>query len=135
MSFGVSAIGQVGNVYIQNYKSIADYEQVVAAGLLPQQLGLQMNQDDSIRRDVINQVMCHGLVDRSVVETRYSIRFDEYFRSELASLEGLERDGLVELSGQAISLTQAGRFLMRNVAIIFDAYVPTAADLPMSRAI
>jgi oxygen-independent coproporphyrinogen-3 oxidase len=99
VSFGVSAIGQVGNVYIQNYKSVAEYEQVVAAGLLPQQLGIRMSQDDIIRRDVINQIMCHGVVNRRAVETNMAVRFDEYFRAELAGLEQFERDGLVQLSG------------------------------------
>lgn len=135
VSFGASAIGQVGNVYIQNYKSVADYQQAVAAGLLPQQLGMRMSEDDAIRRDAINQIMCQGVLDMRSIESRYGMRFDEYFGAELIGLEELERDGLVQLSGQAITLTPAGRLLMRNVAMTFDAYATAAANLPMSRAI
>ena len=135
VSFGVSAIGQVGDLYVQNYKSIAEYEQVVAAGLLPQQQGVRMSRDDIIRRDVINQIMCHGFVDRGGIEIKYGVPFDGYFGSELRNLQTLAGDGLVDLSDDAIALTPVGRLLMRNVAMTFDAYVTSAASLPMSRAI
>jgi oxygen-independent coproporphyrinogen-3 oxidase len=36
----------------------------------------------------------------------------------------LQADGLVELSDGRITLTPAGRLLMRSVAMTFDAYLP-----------
>ena len=97
VSFGVSAIGQVGGLYVQNHKSLEDYAAAVACGLLPSHLGVHMTRDDAIRKDVINQIMCHGLVDVAATEKRHRIRFGSYFARELRQLEVLANDGLVDL--------------------------------------
>src|ERR1700719_1113971 len=46
VSFGVSAIGQVGDLYVQNHKSLKDYEAAVASGALPSTRGRSMSRDD-----------------------------------------------------------------------------------------
>ena len=135
VSFGVSAIGQVGGLYVQNHKSLEDYAAAVACGLLPSHLGVHMTRDDAIRKDVINQIMCHGLVDVAATEKRHRIRFGSYFARELRQLEVLANDGLVDLACGQIALTAVGRLLMRNVAMTFDAYIAAAARPPMSRVI
>jgi oxygen-independent coproporphyrinogen-3 oxidase len=136
VSFGVSAIGQVGDLYVQNHKLLKDYEAAVASGALPLSRGRCMTRDDRIRRDVIDAIMCHGVVDTSLVGNLHAIDFDEYFATELQRLRELQADHLVELGSGRIALTPVGRLLMRNVAMTFDAYVnmksPAAA---MSRVI
>jgi len=132
----VSAIGQVGDLYVQNYKSVEAYEGAVARGALPSHQGTRMTVDDRIRRDIINQLMCHGCVEIAAVERRHQLEFGTYFRPELEKLRALERDGLVDLGGGDIVLTPVGRLLMRNVAMTFDAYLTrNAAPVPMSRVI
>ncbi len=136
VSFGVSAIGQVGDLYVQNHKSVEEYERAIAGGVLPSHLGTCMNADDRIRRDIINQIMCHGSVEIAAIERKHQLRFDEYFADEVGRLQALEKDGLIALTGGAISLTAVGRLLMRNVAMTFDAYLArSAAPVPMSRVI
>ena len=39
VSFGVSAIGHVGSLYVQNHKVLAHYEEAIAQGALPSQRG------------------------------------------------------------------------------------------------
>ncbi|MFI4890774.1 MAG: oxygen-independent coproporphyrinogen III oxidase [Steroidobacterales bacterium] len=138
VSFGVSAIGQVGTLYIQNYKALPQYTEAVRRGELPSQRGVTMSADDIVRRDVIQQVMCHGDVDIAATEARYRISFDGYFHAPLDRLQTLIDDGLVVRSPGHIRLTAAGRLLMRNVAMVFDAYARPAAsaDAPqLSRVI
>ncbi len=136
VSFGVSAIGQVGDLYVQNYKSLQDYEQAIGRGVLPSYQGTTMKRDDLIRKDVINHIMCHGVVDVPGIEIKHGIEFAQYFVRELEQLRLLETDGLVDLTGGRIALTAVGRLLMRNVAMTFDAYIrATAARPPMSRVI
>jgi oxygen-independent coproporphyrinogen-3 oxidase len=135
VSFGVSAIGQVGDLYVQNRKSVPDYEAAVAAGELPSHLGVQMTADDALRKDVIGRIMCHGRVDCAAVERRHDIEFDKYFAREQQRLGVLEADGLIERSPGFIDLTAVGRLLMRNVAMTFDAYLSVGAAKPMSRVI
>jgi oxygen-independent coproporphyrinogen-3 oxidase len=136
VSFGVSAIGQVGDLYVQNHKSLPDYEAAIASGALPSYRGTSMSRDDHIRKEVINQIMCHGFVDIPAVETQNVIQFDEYFSKEWQRLLALQADGLVELSERHIALTSVGRLLMRTVAMVFDAYVDKdSRSAKMSRVI
>ena len=136
VSLGVSAIGQVGNLYIQNHKTLAGYNEAVDQGVLPSFRGVTMSADDVIRKDVIQQIMCHGTIDIPATEKRFGIEFDAYFQAESARLATLEADGLIEASTRRIDLTPRGRLLMRNVAMAFDAYGPAAAQkAPLSRVI
>jgi oxygen-independent coproporphyrinogen-3 oxidase len=136
VAFGVSAIGQVGDLYIQNHKSLPDYQAAIASGALPSKRGRSMSRDDRVRKDVIDQIMCHGFVDIPAVETRNTIVFAEYFSRERQRLLTLQEDGLVELTNEHIALTPVGRLLMRNVAMIFDAYLDAVSQPPaMSRVI
>jgi oxygen-independent coproporphyrinogen III oxidase len=87
---------------------------------------------------VIQQLMCHGDVDMAATEARYRIKFDDYFSSALDRLQVLIDDGLVVRSPGHSRLTGAGRLLMRNVAMVFDAYSrPAAGENPpqLSRVI
>jgi oxygen-independent coproporphyrinogen-3 oxidase len=135
VSFGVSAIGQIGDLYIQNHKSLPEYEGAIARGDLPSHQGTRMSADDLIRKDVINQIMCHGLVDAAGIEGRHGIQFGSYFGKELEQLQALQVDGLVDLADGRIALTPVGRLLMRNVAMTFDAYLGADVRAPMSRVI
>jgi oxygen-independent coproporphyrinogen III oxidase len=136
VSFGVSAIGQVGDLYVQNQKLLPDYHAAIANGGLPSSRGKTMSRDDRIRRDVINEIMCHGFVDVPAVEARNAIAFDNYFEKEWERLQLLQADGLIELDRKHIALTSVGRLLMRTVAMVFDAYLDVESQpAPMSRVI
>ncbi len=123
VNLGVSAIGQVGDLYVQNFKALGDYEVAVGSGSLPSSRGVRISPDDMVRRDVIQEIMCNGSVDMAAVERRNGIRFDGYFADELQRLEELQADGLVDVGDGRITLTPAGRLLMRSVAMTFDAYL------------
>jgi oxygen-independent coproporphyrinogen-3 oxidase len=136
VSFGVSAIGQVGDLYMQNHKRLQDYEAAVASGALPSNRGKTMSRDDRIRRDVMNEIMCYGFVDKPGIENRNGIAFDDYFAKEQLRLRVLQEDGLVEIGAAHIALTAVGRLLMRTVAMTFDAYVDAESQpAAMSRVI
>ncbi len=124
VSFGVSAIGQIGALYIQNHKAMRDYEDAIDGGALPSLRGVTMTVDDVLRKDVIQQIMCHGTVDIGATEARYGIEFDAYFEAELPRISSLQADGLVHRDVARIDLTPRGRLLMRNVAMAFDRYRP-----------
>ena len=136
VSFGVSAIGRVGNLYVQNLKLLPDYEAAVERGTMPSERGVSVDQDDRIRGEVIQQIMCHGLIEIKALEARHDIVFDEYFAPEFKRMQSLQKEGLVELSAEKIRLTPAGQLLMRVVAMAFDAYLTSAAQPPaMSRVV
>ena len=68
VSFGVSAIGHVGDLYVQNHKLLAAYAGALASGMLPTSRGRAMSRDDHIRKEVINAIMCQGIVDIAAIE-------------------------------------------------------------------
>jgi oxygen-independent coproporphyrinogen-3 oxidase len=136
IGLGCTAIGMVGDCYAQNHHALTDYYRTLDDGELPLARGLQLSADDKLRRDVIMSLMCYGRVSVPATEARHSVKFWHYFADEQAALEQLERDGLVVLEPGAVGVTPAGRFLVRNVAMVFDRYLQGArAQARFSRVI
>jgi len=123
VGLGVSAIGRVGDTYSQNARDLTGYYAALDAGRLPIARGLQLDEDDIIRRALIGELMCHGEVDTRLFGARHRLLFDEYFAAELARLRVLADDGLVTLEGRMIRVTARGRLLLRSIAMCFDAYL------------
>jgi oxygen-independent coproporphyrinogen III oxidase len=129
LAFGVSSISAVDNTFSQNHKDMEQYQAALSHGHLPLHKGLTLNNDDAIRRAVINQLICHFDLDFAAMEAQLGIRFKDYFAAELAALEPLAADALIEFDEQGIRVTASGRLLIRRVCMVFDAYVaPSAVD-------
>src|SRR5690606_31588510 len=58
IGLGVSAISQVGELYSQNSSDLSNYQQSLDNGQLATQRGLLCNEDDRIRRAVIQALIC-----------------------------------------------------------------------------
>ncbi|MFW3616834.1 oxygen-independent coproporphyrinogen III oxidase [Billgrantia antri] len=123
IGLGITSIGKVGDSYSQNVKETAQYQARLEAGRLPVMRGYRLNDDDRLRRDVINALMCHGRIDFTAIEARHAIIFRDYFADALAQLEEMQADGLLTISDGAIEVLPAGRLMMRNMAMAFDAYL------------
>ena len=124
VGLGVSAISHVGDSYSQNPRDIASWRARLDQGHLPVFRGLLLGEDDLLRADVIQSLMCQGQVPMAALERRYGIDFNAYFASSLARLQVLQADGLVRVDTDSIEVTPAGRLLLRVVAACFDAYLP-----------
>jgi len=123
IGLGITSIGKVGDSYSQNVKETAQYQARLEAGRLPVMRGYRLNNDDRLRRDVINTLMCHGRLDFAEIESRHDIVFNEYFADALEQLDEMERDGLVAIQANGLEVLPAGRLMMRNMAMAFDAYL------------
>ena len=123
LAFGVSGIGMLSDLYIQNHKTFRDYYAMLDQHELPIARGVVLTKDDQLRREVITTLMCHFELDKAAVEQTYGIRFDDYFSTSFRQLEELEADGLVHLLPERIIVTSPGRLLIRNIAMCFDAYL------------
>jgi oxygen-independent coproporphyrinogen-3 oxidase len=137
VGLGVSSIGKVGTNYMQNQKTLPEYYGAIDRGILPLHRGYTMTRDDIIRRDVIQQIMCYGVLDFDATAARHDIDFPQYFASELVNLEPLVADGLAEFAAPGLRVLPAGRLLLRHLGMAFDAYLPAAqaAGQRFSRAI
>ncbi|HET9474445.1 MAG TPA: hypothetical protein VFO82_11155, partial [Steroidobacteraceae bacterium] len=83
--------------------------------------------DDRVRADVIQQLMCNGVIDIEAIERRHDIEFEQYFADALVRLAPLVEDGLVEQRARRIVATSRGRLLLRIIAMCFDNYLENAA--------
>jgi oxygen-independent coproporphyrinogen III oxidase len=132
--FGSTSISMLEDAYAQNHKGLKDYYQAVTAGIIPTSKGVKLSHNDIIRRDVIMSIMSHFQLHKSDIEAKYHISFDQYFSSELEELKPLQADGLVNLLADEIQITDIGRLLVRNIAVIFDTHTRTR-ETKFSRAI
>ena len=124
LGLGISAIGSVGGTFAQNEKKLSRYYAALDAGRLPVERGYELSDDDLVRQHVIRTWMCQFEVDKRDVERRFDVRFDDYFATELATLQQqFVPEGLVRLSDGAIEAEPLGRLFPRNVAMVFDAHL------------
>jgi oxygen-independent coproporphyrinogen III oxidase len=123
IALGVSAIGRVGNTYSQNAKTLPEYYAAVHQGQLPVVRGIELTQDDALRRAVIMALMCQGRVEFAQIEQEFGILFAQYFADELQRLLPFEASGQVLLTHQSIEVTAMGWFFVRAVAMVFDEYL------------
>ena len=122
IGFGVSAISQVSDNFSQNTISLEDYHEMLQHSRLPVVRGYHSLNDDLLRREIIQQLVCHFQLNRRVLERAWNIDFDDYFSRELDMLRQMEEDGLLTLGRDAITVLPPGRLLVRNICMIFDRY-------------
>lgn len=135
VALGVSGIGMVGHTYAQNAKALDQYGQLIDAGRLAVVRGVQLSADDLLRRELIQGIMCQGRIDISALERKHGIDFADYFAAELTRLAPLAADQLLTVGATAIDVTLRGRLFLRNIAMVFDAYLKPADPERYSRAI
>ena len=123
IGLGVSAISHIGNTFSQNPRDLPSWQIAVDEGRLPVFRGLRLNEDDCLRADLIQRLMCQGEIPVSALERRYLINFSEYFSDALERLHPLVEDGLVRVEQDRITATSRGRLLLRNIAMCFDQYL------------
>lgn len=128
VALGVSSIGKIGPTYSQNYRELEDYYDALDRDQLPIMRGLELNADDLVRRAIIQALMCHFELAKESLNIAYLIDFDSYFATELEELREYEREGLLEISKEWISVTPKGRMLIRNICMVFDKYLRTRTE-------
>ena len=123
IAFGISAIGKVGASYAQNVKTLDGYYARLDADVLPVLRGVDLKEDDLLRRDTIQKLMCDFELDFAALSEAHGVPFAGMFAPELTALAPMVEDGLVELSDDRLRVTPRGRLLVRTVAMIFDRYL------------
>ena len=123
MAFGVSAISKVGPTYCQNVKTLDDYYANIDSGQLAVDRGIRLDDDDLLRRAVIQVLMCQFEIDFRTIEQAYRIDFRKYFAAELKSLAAMQDDGLLQVDADRIVVRPRGRLLIRSIAMTFDRYL------------
>ncbi|WP_411293568.1 oxygen-independent coproporphyrinogen III oxidase [Thiohalophilus sp.] len=123
IAMGMTAIGKVGDSYSQNVKTMDEYYARIDQDQLPIFRGLELDADDLLRREIINQLICHFSLSFPALELAFGISVSEYFATELAELKAMQNDGLLQLNERGITVLGAGKLLIRNICMVFDKYL------------
>jgi len=135
IGLGVSAISNIGNLYAQNSNDLREYQDTLGAGQLATVRGLICTEEDELRHTVIQKLICHFSLTFSEVEATHSIRFKEHFHAIWPQLETFAHDGLINIDSEKISVTPAGRLLIRTICMAFDEHLKQQEKTNFSRVI
>ena len=113
LGLGVSAISETPTCYHQNEKVLTVYERRIAEGEIPTLRGHLLSDDDRRRAGLIRALMTAGRAAMAPGDR-------EAAGPELETLAG---DGIVDVDGLAVRVTEAGKPFIRNVAAAFDVYL------------
>ena len=120
IGMGVSSISSVSGCYSQNEKDLEGYYKRIAKSEIPVIKGLSLTEDDILRREVIQELACQFSLNFDRIGQTFNIDFSEYFAEELEQLAAMQEDRLLELGADRLSVTPRGRFLIRNICMVFD---------------
>lgn len=135
IGFGVSSISQIGSSFFQNQTDLGNWGEQLNKGLLPTMRQVSSTTDDLIRKTVIMSLLCHLTVKFDDLNTLFAIDSRSYLSRSTEQLREMEKDGLVTVTSEAISVTNAGRLMVRQVCMAFDAYRDENETRRFSKAI
>ncbi len=133
IGLGVSAISHIGDSFSQNPRDLPSWQAALDEGRLPVFRGMRLSEDDQLRADLIQQLMCQGEIPIRALERRYTIDFKRYFADALERLRPLQGDRLVRVEPERITVTPRGRLLLRNIAACFDRYIAPSTPVAAPR--
>ena len=122
VGFGAGAISQLGGCHAQNPLDQATWESRIDHGHLAVERGVALHEDDHIRADLLQRILCHGRIDTSQLARHHHIDFRDYFAGELHRLHPLFDDGTLAWADDSIVLDRIARLSSRSIAGQFDSH-------------
>lgn len=120
LGLGVSAISETPTCFHQNEKAFPVYERRVQAGEVPTLRGHLLSEEDRRLREQILTFM-----------TRFEVPLEpDQSDDATVFLDPLLSDGLVEVRGQKLILTDQGRPFLRNACMFFDQRLRQQQERP-----
>jgi oxygen-independent coproporphyrinogen-3 oxidase len=135
VGFGTSAIGEVGGALAQNEKKLSRYFEAIEDGRMATARGTEFTHDDQIRAWVIREITCNFHLDFSELQARWDVEFAKYFDAEHADLAALAKDDFIEIDEHSLRVKPMGQVFVRNVAMVFDAYLRSGFRHAFSRTV
>ena len=130
IGFGASSIGYLPQGYVQNAPNLKTYREAIESGIFATARGICLSNDDRIRRNIIERLMCDLTVDLA----RYSRDPATTFSTELNALYRLAGEGLIVIDRTRITVPETMRPLIRKICAVFDRYL-AASETRHSRAV
>lgn len=137
VGFGITSIGDIGGVYVQNVKKIPEYRRRLLAHEAPLERACRLTADDCVRRTLIRTLLCNNAVHAHAFASATGADLTAMVSAAHSALQPLLEDGLATWDGRTLAITPQGRLFARNIAMCFDAYLAPeqAADARYSRTV
>ncbi|MBK8805390.1 MAG: oxygen-independent coproporphyrinogen III oxidase [Bacteroidales bacterium] len=122
-AFGVSGISQLSHVYAQNTKDTTQYIADISKNGLSIERGYLLTPDEIIIRDVITEVMCNNYLNLKTIASLHNVTSEhikKIIRFNPDNFIELIEDGLITLNNEELTVSELGRFFIRNVAMMLD---------------
>jgi oxygen-independent coproporphyrinogen-3 oxidase len=112
IGLGVSSISDAWTGFAQNVKKVEEYYDLLEKGDIPLVKGHLLNEEDVLIRQYILDMMCRGEV--LLVKDH---PLNEKIKQRLVPLQV---DGLVDVEGDVLQITETGKSFLRIVCMAFD---------------
>lgn len=115
IGLGMSAISDSWYGFAQNVKTVAAYQQIVNSGEIPVFRGHLLTEEDIVIRKHILNLMCN-------FSTSWKENYQQInqLESHLELLVELQKDGLVDVHENGVSIPNHARPFVRNICMAFD---------------
>jgi oxygen-independent coproporphyrinogen III oxidase len=135
IGFGVSAISEIGGSFVQNHAKLNRWNKANDASEFSVHRGLKLSADDRLRKTIIERLMCNLWLDLDEIDRLAEQPFLEQFADAWHALEQMQADGLVVRGDRHLQVTPLGRTFLRNICMLFDAYLPDQQGQRFSRTV
>ena len=123
VGLGMSSIGYIDNSFFQSFPMLTSYMESIEKTGFAVYKGMKLNQDDLIRQFVINSLMCNFHMNFDEFLNKFNITYHDYFHKEHKELSEFFIDNFLETPNAGLRITPIGRTFIRNIAMVFDAYL------------
>lgn len=118
IGLGTSAISELPDMYVQNEKTVEDYQSCIHEGSWPVIKGHRLTVKDQEVKKIILDLICKGFTTWQPNDLMERIAKDQK-----ESLKKMSDDGLCELLPGKLSIKKKGEFFIRNVCSLLDPYL------------
>jgi len=122
IGLGASSISQFPQGYTQNNVALGRYIEDITSGQLATSKGYTLTFEDRIRAEIIEKLMCEYKVDLETICSTHNVSINDFLQNN-ERLDSLVEDGFVRIERGQIHVNPDTRFIIRNVAAAFDAYL------------
>lgn len=118
LGIGLTSISNTPNSFAQNSKDLKEYTSLLEKDQIPLFNGHTMNEEDRIVEDIVQNIMCNGVVELSKAK---DLDLRDTIKDELSKMS---EDGLINLKENGdYNVTSVGHVFLRNIAMSFDSHL------------
>jgi oxygen-independent coproporphyrinogen-3 oxidase len=135
IGLGCSAISEFAGLYVQNIVPPDDYIKAVESGEWPVRRGIELDEDDRLRKMIINHLMCNLRIEPPPGPAGSGDGARRILAEADGALQLHLREGLIVPENGGYQVTPLGQLFLRNLAMPFDRYLKPGQTPLFSRTV